>query len=137
MSPTSEVALKVERLTCKDRVRNSIKRVVPIGRSIRNRYAICCHDYVCGPNYLWHIDSSHKLISWSFVIHGCIGGFSRAFIYIQCLTNNRADSVLQLFHKGVEEYGLPSRVQGDHGVENVDVLCHLGLRFIKFLNTFY
>ena len=58
------------------RVRDSITRVDPIGRSIRQRYAICrLVFHVCGPNHLWHIDSNLKLISWRFVIHGCIDGF--------------------------------------------------------------
>ena len=63
------------------RVRDSIKMVDPIGRSIRKRYAICRRVYnVRGPNHLWHIVSNHKLISWRFVIHGCIDGFSKAVI---------------------------------------------------------
>ena len=70
---------------------------------------------------LWHIDSNHKLISWRFVIHGCIDGFSRAIVYLACCTDNTANTVLKLFEKGVEEFGLPSRVCGDHGVENLDV----------------
>lgn len=28
-------------------------------------------------NYIWHIDSNHKLIRWRMVIHGAIDGYSR------------------------------------------------------------
>ena len=104
------------------RVRKSLYRVDAIGRSIRNRYAICRRVYnVHGPNHLWHIDSNHKLISQRFVIHGCIDGFSRMIIYLHCCTNNRADTVLEYFTNGVQEHGVPSRVRGDQGVENVNV----------------
>ena len=104
--------LKVRRvLVQRQRVRESPERVDPIGRSVRRRYAICCRVYnVRGPNHLWHMDSNHKIMSWRFVIHGCIDGFSRTVIYLKCCTNNRADTVLQLFESGVEQFGLPSRV---------------------------
>ena len=106
----------------RERVRESLLRVDPIGRQMRRRYAICRRVYsVPGPNYLWHIDSNHKMITWRFVIHGCIDGFSRTVIYITCCTNNYAQTVLELFRRGVDDSGLPSRVRGDRGVENVDV----------------
>ena len=106
----------------RSRIRESLQRIDAIGRGMRRRYAICRRVYnVPHANSLWHIDSNHKLISWRFVIHGCIDGFSRTVIYLTCCTNNRAETVLELFEKGVEQFGVPSRVRGDHGVENVDV----------------
>ena len=103
-------------------VRESLCRVDPIGRNMRRGYAICRRVYnVPGANSLWHIDSNHKLISWRFVFHGCIDGFSRAIIHLECRTDNTAESVVELFNKGIGEFGLPSRVRGDRGVENGDV----------------
>ena len=58
---------------------------------------------------------------WRFVIHGGIDGWSRKIVFLQCNTNNKADTVLRAFVKAVEENGLPSRVRGDMGTENVEV----------------
>ena len=58
---------------------------------------------------------------WKFVIHGCIDGFSRVITYLKCSSDNTSATVLRLFKQAVHEWGLPSRVQGDMGVENQDV----------------
>ena len=89
----------------RERVRESLLRTDPVGRKMRRRYAICRRVYnVPRPNYLWHIDSNHKMITWRFVIHGSINGFSRTIIYLTCCTNNRAETVLELFRKGVDDF---------------------------------
>ncbi|XP_016383772.1 uncharacterized protein LOC107720557, partial [Sinocyclocheilus rhinocerous] len=39
--------------------------------------------------------------------------------------NNRALSVLSLFQERVQNFGLPSRVICDHGMENIEVACYM------------
>jgi hypothetical protein len=50
-----------------------------------------------------------------------IDGFSRMVVGICVNNNNRGASVLELFHEARSNYGTPSRVRGDHGVENIQV----------------
>ena len=54
------------------------------------------------------------------VIHGCTDGYSSAIVNLKCTTNNLASTVLKYFIEGTQDFGLPLRVRGDYGVENVD-----------------
>lgn len=67
------------------------------------------------------LDGHHSLIRWSFVVHGCIDGFSRTIIFLQCSPNNLSETVLSLFLNAIEKDGglWPSRIRVDKGVENV------------------
>ena len=106
------------------RVRESLSRVSPLSRMMRRHSPINRRIYkVPGANSLWHIDGHHKLVRWRFVIHGGIDGFSRMIVYLQCSTNNRAATVMTLFHKAAEKYGVPSRVRSDKGGENI-LVCY-------------
>ena len=58
---------------------------------------------------------------YCFVIHGGIDGFSQLIVYLRASTNNRADTVLQLFVEATTTYNIPSRVRSDMGLENIDV----------------
>ena len=76
---------------------------------------------VPGPNSLWHIDGHQSLITWGFIIHGCIYGYSCLICFLKCSTNNRNETFEDLFLQSVETYSWPSRIQKktDHEGENV------------------
>ena len=59
------------------------------------------------------------------MVHGGVDGYSRLPVYLHCSSNNRANTVLQLFRDAVTIHGLPSRIRIDKGGENVDVAMHL------------
>jgi hypothetical protein len=64
-------------------------------------------------------------ISWKTVIPSLkLPSFpsnGRRIVYLHCCDNYRADTVLHLFIEGVRQLGLPSRVRGDRGGENIGV----------------
>ena len=61
------------------------------------------------------------------MIHGCVDGFSRVITYLHCSTNNKAETVLQLFFQAGQKYGLSSKMRSDHGTENVKVALFINL----------
>ena len=107
-----------------ERVRASLWRVDPEGillRSMQLNLVRRRHYSVPGPLSLWHLDGNHKIIRWGFVIHGCVDGYSRRVMFLRASTNNKANTVFTLFTEAVEKFGLPHRVRGDQGIENIDV----------------
>lgn len=110
----------------RQRVRESLHRVDPSGVRARCRNVLHRRQYsVPSPNALWHIDGYHKLIRWRLVIHGAIDGYSRLIMFLKVSPNNQAETVLDAFVQGVEEFGLPSRVRMDRGGENVLVARYM------------
>ena len=52
------------------------------------------------------------------MLHGAIDGYSRLITFLQCSTNNKAETAVSLFEQALEIYGVPSRVRTDKGGEN-------------------
>ena len=99
------LGLRVQR----QRVRESIVRVDPVNVRVRWASVIYRRAYsVPGPNSLWHLDGHHSLVYWGFVVHGAIDGFFRCIVFLQCSTNNKSDTVRQLFLSATHNFGWPS-----------------------------
>ena len=111
-----EKGVKVQRM----RLRDSLHRVDGLGVQERTKGRLQRRVYsVKSPNELWHVDTNHKLIRWNFVIVGGIDGFSRLPVMLECTDNNSAATILRCFLDAVHEFGIPSRVLSDKGLENV------------------
>ena len=96
---------------------------------ITNLYGDCSHLLffcVCFLQFIINrceakVTFDNDLYRWKFVIHGCIDGYSRVITYLKCSSDNTSATFLKLFQHAVNEWGLPSRVRGDMGVENREV----------------
>ncbi|XP_036412609.1 uncharacterized protein LOC118797378 [Colossoma macropomum] len=107
-----------------ERVRSSMHRVDTVGIISRMSELGCVIRRTCSvpaPKSLMHIDTNHKLIRYNMVIFGGIDGFSRKIMYFGVSSDNLASTTLASFNDAVLKFGLPLRVRGDHGAENVDV----------------
>ncbi|KAF5339525.1 hypothetical protein D9611_011449 [Ephemerocybe angulata] len=80
---------------------------------------------VVAVNSLWHHDGHHAVIRYKLVTHAFIDGKSHMITGIHVSDNNRAATVLQLFDGAIRQNGVPSRVRGDHGTENVLVAARM------------
>lgn len=65
------------------------------------------------------------LIRWKIIFHGFIDGFSRFVTGLQASSNNLSQTVVNVFLDATKIHGIPSRIHGDHGTENVLVAAFM------------
>lgn len=61
------------------------------------------------------------------MIHGFIDGYWQFITGLQTSSNNKAHTVLDLFLGAAQIYDVPSRLRGDHGVENLLIAAWMDL----------
>lgn len=84
----------------------------------RRGYAICRLTYnMAGPNHLWQINSSHKLVYINGDSLSMDASMDTAGPQYIC-KNNKANTVFQYLEQSVQEFGLPSKLRGNRGMEN-------------------
>ena len=71
------------------------------------------------------MNTNHKLIKWYIIIFGAVDGYSRLPVSLECISNNKATTILSCFLKGVETYGILSRVRSVKDKENVLVADYM------------
>lgn len=93
----------------------------PNGVERRSRRRLKRRQYVSmGPDYTWHIDSYDKLKPYGLCINGCIDGFSRNIIWLECYrTSSDPRIIAGYFINAIDaRKGCPKRIRGDRGTEN-------------------
>ena len=87
-----------------------------------------------GPNWVWHIDGYDKLKPYGFNIHGAIDGFSCRILWLRVIRSNKNPSfVCTQYLECVKCIGgIPRKVIGDHGTE--DVFVAKAQRFLTRFN---
>jgi hypothetical protein len=73
-----------------------------------------------GPAECWHVDGYDKLKCYGLAISGCIDGFSRRIIWLQCSHTNNDPKVIGSYYIDAVERMMhcPKKVRPDRGSEN-------------------
>ncbi|XP_034078839.1 uncharacterized protein LOC117550546 [Gymnodraco acuticeps] len=100
---------------------NLLRELNPRGCERRSRRRFIRRTYhSMGPKYMWHADGYDKRKPFGVALSGCIDGFSRKVLWLECgPTNNNPRVIAQYFLKCVRNLGvIPMRLRTDCGTEN-------------------
>ena len=100
----------------RQKLHNSMNRVkerlgIPKNPSPTNRIVPRIEYKADGPRSTLHMDGWHKGKRYRIFLHGGIDGFSRALVFLECATNNKAQTVLMAFNRGISLWGLPDLIR--------------------------
>ena len=104
--------------------RELLRQMDPVSVESRRRHRLSRRTYTSrGPNDTWHVDGYDKLRPYGFLISGCIDGYSRRIIWLECGHTNHDPAVIAgYFLASVAKYGgFPAVVRTDCGTENVTI----------------
>lgn len=114
---------KVNGLKCtQEEIRIIIRVLDPEGPHQRKGRRLLRRSYISkGPNFIWHLDSYDKLKRFGFCINGCVDGYSRLVVWLNCyITSSDPRVIASYFMESVSSLeGCPHVVRGDLGTENV------------------
>ncbi|XP_013411268.1 uncharacterized protein LOC106174310 [Lingula anatina] len=103
-------------------VRLLLRQIDPISVENRRLSRLQRRTYISqGPNHCWHVDGYDKLKIYGFEINGCIDGFSRRIMWLECNhTNHKSSIICKYFLDTVRQMGMicPKIVRTDCGTEN-------------------
>lgn len=128
---TKTLSLKYGLVVPRTNVMEILRERDPAGVAIRRQHSLRRRTYTSmGPNYMWHADGHDKLKRYGFCIHGCIDGFSRRMIWVECASTNNNSAVICYYYMSAlrELKGCPFKLRTDCGTENVLIAanqCHL------------
>ncbi len=112
-------------IKCKrEEVRIILQILDPEGTEVRRGRRLRRRSYISkGPNYIWHLDSYDKIKRFGFCINGCVDGFSRMVIWLNCYTTSSDPDVIggYFIEAIATAQGCPRLVRGDRGTENIRV----------------
>lgn len=105
----------------RDTVMILLRELNPRGCELRRTRRFVRRTYhSMGPNYIWHADGYDKLKPFGIAISGCMDGFSRKILWLNCgPTNNDPAVIANNFISCVQDLGIvPMRLRTDCGTEN-------------------
>lgn len=113
----------------RDQIRKALRHLRPLPTPFgAKKEKIKRRKYkVSGPGSMWHLDGQHELIMFGIVVHGITDGHTRAVVGLKAATNNTAATFFLLFIAACLKYGVPSRMRGDRGGENLIIAAWLCL----------
>uniref|UniRef100_A0A3P9IEL3 Integrase core domain-containing protein n=1 Tax=Oryzias latipes TaxID=8090 RepID=A0A3P9IEL3_ORYLA len=105
----------------RDNVMHLMAELDPCGTENRSRRRFVRRAYhSMGPNETWHVDGYDKLKPFGIAINGCIDGFSRKIMWLNCgKTNNDPLVIAQYYVNCIVKHGVfPKRLRTDCSTKN-------------------